>query len=197
MNWHVVCMDNIVLSKFLVKPLCFICGGIMEENLSVMYLKGLSNAWNQTKKQDSSEDEKNDNLIQNNNDNNFSNAFKVYLGQGTTGNNISNEANSIASIGNKFADAFSLVSDDGTSTAILKPADEDVVEVEVLDSKRSSYEDKFAVLNEDTSTSKWDILESQTTSDDYSVLDTIGDGLMAAAKIATGLSFGPAKLFHI
>lgn len=169
----------------------------MEDNLSVMYLKGLSNAWNQTKKQDSNEYEKNDNLIQNNNDNNFSNAFKVYLGQGTAGNNISNEANSIASNGNKFADAFFLVSDDGTSTAILKPADEDVVEVEVLDPKSSSYEDKFAVLNEDTSTSKWDVLENQTTSDDYSVLDTIGDGLMAAAKIATGLSFGPAKLFHI
>ncbi len=59
--------------------------------------------------------------------------------------------------------------------------------------KLDTIKEKFAVLEEKPVSKDWEALNSQTKPDDFSILDKLGDGLLAAAKFATGLYLG--KLF--
>ncbi len=60
-------------------------------------------------------------------------------------------------------------------------------------SRLNTIKEKFAVLQEDPVSKDWEVLNNQTKPDDFSILDKLGDGLLAAAKFATGLYLG--KLF--
>ena len=60
-------------------------------------------------------------------------------------------------------------------------------------SRLNTIKEKFAVLQEDPVSKDWEVLNNQTKPDDFSILDKLGDGLLAAAKFATGMYLG--KLF--
>ncbi len=60
-------------------------------------------------------------------------------------------------------------------------------------SRLNTIKEKFAVLQEDPVSKEWEVLNNQTKPDDFSILDKLGDGLLAAAKFATGMYLG--KLF--
>ncbi len=60
-------------------------------------------------------------------------------------------------------------------------------------SRLNTIKEKFAVLQEDPVSKDWEVLNNQTKPDDFSILDKLGDGLLAAAKFATGLYLG--KIF--
>lgn len=55
---------------------------------------------------------------------------------------------------------------------------------------RSSLEDRFSVLNNSPKTEEWELLEKRPDEQDYSVLSKLGDGLLAAAKLAAGAYLG-------
>ncbi|SFS34097.1 hypothetical protein SAMN02910357_00210 [Succinivibrio dextrinosolvens] len=60
-------------------------------------------------------------------------------------------------------------------------------------SRLNTIKEKFAVLQEDPVSKDWEVLNNQTKPDDFSILDKLGDGLLAAAKFAAGVYLG--KLF--
>lgn len=60
-------------------------------------------------------------------------------------------------------------------------------------SRLNSIKEKFAVLEEDPMSKDWEVLNNQTKPDDFSILDKLGDGLLAAVKFAAGAYLG--KIF--
>ncbi len=55
---------------------------------------------------------------------------------------------------------------------------------------RSSLEERFSVLNNSPKKEEWELLEKRPDEQDYSVLSKLGDGLLAAAKLAAGAYLG-------
>ena len=77
--------------------------------------------------------------------------------------------------------------------APLLESEEEVAAIAQESIRLKSIQDKFAVLEDNPVQKDWDVLEPQTQSDDFSILDKLGDGLMAAVKFAAGTYLG--KLF--
>ena len=54
----------------------------------------------------------------------------------------------------------------------------------------SSLEERFSVLNGTPKKEEWELLENKPSSEDYSILSKLGDGLLTAVKFAAGTYLG-------
>lgn len=81
---------------------------------------------------------------------------------------------------------ISSIEGDYSQSALVSDGDEE----EVTESKVQTLSDKFSILEDNPTKSDWSALESQTSNDDYSILDKLGDGLMTAAKFAANMYVG-------
>ncbi|MGN0915524.1 MAG: hypothetical protein ACI4NE_04125 [Succinivibrio sp.] len=138
------------------------------------YVDGINNIWKETAAEEDDKVERDDESA-----NEFANALSVLTG------NISKSNSAVA---DKRSDELSI--GDGAFISAVNETeknDSDSNEEEYFDTTGQSLSDRFSVLNKSPSLEEFSILEnSKIDKSGFDIIGHLGDGLMTAAKLATG-----------